>query len=123
MTKVIVDDEILDTYKAGFKSDSAGHTGGPKLAYMILGMSSDFRRITLLKTVARDQNPSYDDFVNEFLPKEPRWAVYFFEFEKEDGGGKREKICYFSWWVPGVAMCDLRKADSNAGHPTMLRLS
>jgi len=123
MTTVIVEDEVFQTYKAGFKADAGGANAGPKLAYMILGMTPDFKRIALLKTVARDQNPSYDDFVNEFPAKEPRWAVYFFEFEKEDGGGKREKICYFSWWVPGVAMRDLWKADSNAGRPTMLRLS
>ena len=97
MTRITVDEECKTAFQTGFKSDSAGRTAGPKLAYIIFSLSPDYERIILLKKVARDQNPTYDDFINEFPPKEPRWAVYFFEFEKEDGAGKRQKICFVSW--------------------------
>jgi cofilin len=38
----------------------------------------------------------YDEFVADLSETECRWAIYDFEFEKEDGG-KRNKIVFLSW--------------------------
>ncbi|KAJ8468883.1 hypothetical protein ONZ51_g9360 [Trametes cubensis] len=39
---------------------------------------------------------TYDDFLADLPEGECRWAVYDFDFEKEDGG-KRSKITFYSW--------------------------
>ncbi|KAK0490726.1 actin depolymerizing factor [Armillaria novae-zelandiae] len=36
------------------------------------------------------------DFLGDLPEAECRWAIYDFEYEKEDGG-KRNKICFYSW--------------------------
>ncbi|KAG5634464.1 cofilin [Sphagnurus paluster] len=60
--------------------------------YVIFTLSKDFKEIVVEKT---SSSQSYDDFVGDLPELECRWAVYDFEFEKEEG--KRNKICFFSW--------------------------
>jgi cofilin len=66
---------------------------GKKFKYVIFGVSNDNTEIIVLKT---SDSPSYDEFVADLPETDCRWAVYDFEYEKEDGG-KRNKICFFSW--------------------------
>ena len=47
------------------------------------------------------ESSDYDDFIADLPEDQCRWAVYDFEFEKE-GGGKRNKLCFFSWSVAFV---------------------
>lgn len=63
--------------------------------YIIFGLSKDFTEIVVEKT---SDSQSYDDFIGELPETECRWAIYDFEFEKEEGG-KRTKLCFFSWYV------------------------
>ena len=38
----------------------------------------------------------YDEFLKDLPENECRWAIFDFEFEKEDGG-RRNKITFISW--------------------------
>jgi len=69
---------------------------GKKLKYVIYGVSSDNKEIVVLKRAERAPELTYDDFLADLPENDCRWAVYDFEFEKEDGG-KRSKICFYSW--------------------------
>jgi cofilin len=66
---------------------------GKKLKYIIFNLNKDFTEIVVEKT---SDSQSYDDFITDLPETECRWAIYDFEFEKEEGG-KRNKICFFSW--------------------------
>ncbi|KAG5646522.1 cofilin [Asterophora parasitica] len=61
--------------------------------YIVFTLSKDFTEIIVEKT---SSSQNYDDFVGDLPETECRWAVYDFEFEKEDGG-KRNKISFISW--------------------------
>ncbi|KAF8073886.1 actin depolymerizing factor [Lyophyllum atratum] len=63
--------------------------------YIIFTLSKDFTEVVVEKTSA---SQDYDDFVADLPETECRWAVYDFDFEKEDGG-KRNKIIFYSWYV------------------------
>ena len=69
---------------------------GKKSKYIIFGLSSDNTEIVVLKT---SNSHEYDDFLADLPENECRWAVYDFEFEKEGGAGKRNKLTFFSWCV------------------------
>lgn len=69
--------------------------------YIIFGLSKDNTEIIVLKT---SDSPSYDDFLADLPEEDCRWAVYDFEYEKPDGG-KRNKICFFSWYVSVIFLC------------------
>jgi cofilin len=44
-------------------------------------------------------NTSYDEF-QKALPKDDcRYAVFDFEYDQADGGGKRSKILFVVWYV------------------------
>lgn len=45
----------------------------------------------------RSNEDAYAEFLGKLPDDECRYAVYDFEFEKEDGSGKRSKIVFFSW--------------------------
>jgi len=63
-----------------------------KYRYIIFNLSKDLTEIVVEKTGTE----SYEEFL-EILPEdECRWAIYDFEFEKEDGG-RRNKITFLSW--------------------------
>ncbi|KAF5382629.1 hypothetical protein D9615_003017 [Tricholomella constricta] len=61
--------------------------------YIIFTLSKDVTEIVVEKT---SSSQSYEDFVGDLPETECRWAIYDFEFEKEEGG-KRSKICFISW--------------------------
>lgn len=65
---------------------------GKSIKYIIYKLSDDNTEIVVEKT---SQSKDYDDFVSSLPEQECRYAVYDFEFEKEDG--KRSKICFVAW--------------------------
>ena len=89
---VAVNPECLDTFQE-LKL-------GKKIKYIIYGLSEDNKEIVVLK---RSESQLYDEFVADLPEKDCRWAVYDFEYEKEEGG-RRNKICFYSWY----AALDLR---------------
>lgn len=73
-----------------------------KYKYIIYSLNKDYSEIIIEHTATPDGQSNEDAF-NEFREKLPsddgRYAVFDFEFEKADGSGKRNKICFFSWCV------------------------
>ncbi|KAI0754701.1 actin depolymerizing factor, partial [Daedaleopsis nitida] len=67
---------------------------GKKSKYIVFTLSKDVTEIVVEKT--GPLSATYDDFLCDLPETECRWAVYDFDFEKEDGG-KRSKITFFSW--------------------------
>ena len=67
---------------------------GKKTKYMIFTLSKDNTEIIVEKK--SPPTSTYDDFLADLPEGECRWAVYDFDFEKEDGG-KRSKITFYSW--------------------------
>ena len=65
-----------------------------KYRYIIYSLNSDNTEIVVEKT--GPTTATYDEFVGDLPENECRWAVYDFDFEKDDGG-KRTKITFFSW--------------------------
>jgi len=66
---------------------------GKKIKYIIFNLSKDNAEIVVEKT---SSSQSYEDFLSDLPEAECRWAVYDFEYEREEGG-KRNKICFYSW--------------------------
>jgi cofilin len=64
-----------------------------KYKYIIFTLSNDYKEIVVKKT---SESTDYDEFITDLPETECTWAIYDFEFEKEEGG-KRNKICFFSW--------------------------
>jgi cofilin len=73
---------------------------GKKYKYIIYKVSDNKTSITVDKT---STETSYDTFLSDLPETEPRWAIYDFDYEKAaadgSGTGKRNKICFYSWWV------------------------
>ncbi|KAI1794953.1 recombinant Actophorin [Ganoderma leucocontextum] len=67
---------------------------GKKAKYIIFTLNKDFTEIIVEKKA--DPNATYDAFVADLPETECRWAVYDFDYEKDDGG-KRSKITFYSW--------------------------
>ncbi|KAI0662161.1 recombinant Actophorin [Cubamyces menziesii] len=67
---------------------------GKKTKYIIFTLSKDNTEIIVEKK--SPPTSTYDDFLADLPEGECRWAVYDFDFEKEDGG-KRSKITFYSW--------------------------
>jgi cofilin len=63
-----------------------------KAKYIIFTLNRENTEIVVDKTSA---SQSYEEFLADLPETECRWAVYDFEFEKQEG--KRNKICFFSW--------------------------
>jgi cofilin len=66
---------------------------GKKSKYIIFTVNKEATEIVVEKI---SESKDYDEFIADLPETECRWAVYDFEFEKEDGG-KRNKLCFFSW--------------------------
>ena len=75
-----------------------------KYRYIIYSLSPDNTQIVVEHTA--EPGVATVDAFNEFREKLPpadcRYAVFDFEFEKQDGSGKRNKICFVSWYVPFI---------------------
>ncbi|KAF7314514.1 Actin depolymerizing factor [Mycena kentingensis (nom. inval.)] len=80
------------------------------LKYIIYGLNDKFTEIVVKSTSA---STDYEDFIKELPENEPRWAVYDLEFEKEEGGGIRNKIIFYSW-VPGDAKVKARMVAASS---------
>ena len=90
---------------------------GKKMKYVIFGLSKDNTEIVVMKT---SDSHSYDDFIADLPEADCRWAVYDFEYEREDGG-KRNKICFFSWYADHTFLRFSLDRITIKGHLTMLR--
>jgi len=66
---------------------------GKKYKYIIYNLNKDFTEIIVEKTSA---STNYDDFIADLPEQECRWAVYDFDFERQDGG-KRNKLVFVAW--------------------------
>jgi hypothetical protein len=66
--------------------------------YLTFKISNDKTEIVVEK---KSTFGDYDKFLADLPENECRWAVYDFEFEKEDGG-RRNKIVFYSWCVPST---------------------
>ncbi|KIY46739.1 cofilin [Fistulina hepatica ATCC 64428] len=66
---------------------------GKKTKYIIFNLNDDNTEIVVEKT---STSTDYDEFLADLPEADCRWAVYDFEYEKEDAG-KRNKICFIAW--------------------------
>lgn len=89
---------------------------GKKIKYIIFGISKDYKEIIVLK---KSESLSYDDFIADLPEAECRWAVYDFEYEKEEGG-TRNKICFFAWYADCIS-CIYNLRHVLQGRPMMLK--
>lgn len=67
---------------------------GKKSKYIVFTLNKSVTEIVVEKKGA--PTSTYDDFLADLPEAECRWAVYDFDYEKEDGG-KRSKITFYSW--------------------------
>ena len=69
--------------------------------YIVFTLSADAKAIVVEEKVPADAAKDNDTFYKEFLTRlpadQPRYAVFDFEFEKEDGSGKRNRIVFVNW--------------------------
>jgi len=68
---------------------------GKKYKYITFRISDDKTEIVVEK---KSISGDYDEFIADLPENACRWAVYDFEFEREDGG-RRNKIVFYSWYV------------------------
>ncbi|TEB22992.1 actin cross-linking [Coprinellus micaceus] len=69
---------------------------GKKHKYILYALNAGNTEIVVEKT----SSGTYEDFLGDLPEGEPRFAIFDFEFEKEDGG-KRNKILFISWSPDG----------------------
>ncbi|KAI0004554.1 hypothetical protein BJV74DRAFT_726667, partial [Russula compacta] len=70
--------------------------------YIIFTLNKEKTEIvTAKKSTVQD----YDEFLADLPENECRWAVYDFEFEKEEGG-RRNKIIFYHWSPDGAKIKD-----------------
>lgn len=71
---------------------------GKKQKYIVFCVNDSKTEIIVDKALSGKQIEKYNDFVDLLPQKEPRWAVYDFQFEA-DGGGQRNKLVLIKWYV------------------------
>ncbi|KAI8645087.1 hypothetical protein BD408DRAFT_412221 [Parasitella parasitica] len=86
---VAVNDECLNNY-GSLKM-------GQNYKYIIFKLSEDNSEIIVEKSV---KTGDYEEFLNCLPEVEPRYAVYDFDFQTDDG--LRNKIVFYSW-IPDTA--------------------
>ncbi len=69
--------------------------------YIIFALNKDNTEIIVEK---KSESTDYEDFLKDLPEDHPRWAVYDFNFEVEDGG-KRNKLVFISWCVFPAHVC------------------
>ena len=72
---------------------------GSKPKYIVFTLSKDLTEIVVEKT--GEPTSTYDEFLGTLPEAECRWAVYDFDYKREDGG-IRNKLTFFSWYVPSL---------------------
>lgn len=65
---------------------------GKNFKYILFALNDHLSEIVVEKT---SDASNYETFVEDLPKDQCRWAVYDFEFEKNDG--KRNKLCFVSW--------------------------
>jgi len=82
---------------------------GKKYKYLTFRISDDKTEIVVEKTSTSGE---YDEFLADLPENACRWAVYDFEFEREDGG-RRNKIVFYSWSPDSAKIKDKMVAASS----------
>ena len=77
---------------AAYEELKLGKASKPK--YIIFTVNPSMTEIIVEKKGA--PTATYDEFLNDLPEAECRWAVYDFDFKREDGG-IRTKLTFFSW--------------------------
>ncbi|EJC97825.1 actin cross-linking [Fomitiporia mediterranea MF3/22] len=75
--------------------------------YIVYALSSDNKQIIVADKVSspsssgggqeKSNREFYDEFVAKLPADEPRYGVFDFEFDKEDGSGRRNRIVFVNW--------------------------
>ncbi|PAV17110.1 actin depolymerizing factor [Pyrrhoderma noxium] len=69
--------------------------------WILYKISNDNKEIIVQEKADPSSAKSNQEFFEEFTSKlpsdEPRYGVFDFEFEKEDGSGKRNRIVFVNW--------------------------
>ncbi|KAH9924295.1 recombinant Actophorin, partial [Epithele typhae] len=65
-----------------------------KPKFVVFTLAKDLTEIIVEKT--GEQTSTYDEFIASLPEAECRWAVYDFEYKREDGG-IRNKLTFISW--------------------------
>ncbi|GAA5998847.1 actin-binding ADF family protein [Rhodotorula paludigena] len=65
---------------------------GKKTKFIVFKLSDDLQKIQVEKS---SESGNYDEFLDALPANSPRYAVYDFEYEKDEG--KRSKICFVAW--------------------------
>jgi cofilin len=66
--------------------------------FIIFKLSKDLKEIIVDQT---SESPDYEEFVQSLPEDEPRWAVYDFKYEVDEGGA-RNKLVFVSWFPDGA---------------------
>lgn len=88
---IVVNDEVIQRYNE-LKT-------GRKYKYVFFKMNDDLTEIVVEKT--GPEHATYEEFINELKAvaiDDCRYAVFDFEWDTSDGG-KRQKICFYAWYV------------------------
>jgi len=71
------------------------------LKYIVYAVGNNNTEIVVDCAEPNDPSKSNNDYYQEFLDKLPsedcRYAVFDFEYEKSDGSGRRNRICFIAW--------------------------
>lgn len=69
--------------------------------YIVYSLTPDNKEIVISQKepadASKDNTALYAEFVSHLPENEPRYGVFDFEFEKEDGSGKRNRIVFVNW--------------------------
>lgn len=69
--------------------------------YIVYALTADNKEIAISSKApadtSKDNAAFYEEFLKHLPENEPRYAVFDFEFEKEDGSGKRNRIVFINW--------------------------
>ena len=87
-----VNEEVIACFKAisaGFKKD--------KPLSMVLKLNEDFSECEIESV--QDHRATFDDFVAALPENEPRYCIFNFREEKEDGR-KISKVCFIHYRAP-----------------------
>jgi len=81
--------KVTDEVTQAFNDLKSGH----KFRYVLFKISDDSKEIIVDSTVV---SATYEEFLSQLPPDEPRYAVYDFHYELSDGG-KRDDVIMVSW--------------------------
>lgn len=77
-----------------------------KYLYIVYSIAEDNKSIVIERKIERkkvmfsteeESKQEYEEFVKSLPEKDCRYIAYDFEFEKQEGEGMRNKICFIVW--------------------------